>query len=124
LQRRHEPEQQAAANREQRGEREHATVERHFVQPRDVPRRDGANRSFERDGQEHTGCSAGDSEQVAFRQQLAHQSDAARADRRAPGQLPLPRGTSRKLEICHVRDRYQQHERDGNRQHDERGTNT
>src|SRR6185369_7847740 len=87
-----------------------------LVEARKITRQEFCNGSESPVSNQQTNSAAGEREDRALGEQLAHHTPARRAERSAYRHLFLTRSTARKQKVCDVRATYQQHERDGAKQ--------
>ena len=112
LHRRHEAAQNALAERDGDVERSDDAVHLDVVDPRERGGGERAQRFDAEVGERETGDAADRGEQHAFRQHLAQQPHAARAERGADGEFALARRRARQQQVADVRAHHQQQERD------------
>ena len=100
--RRHDAEGDRGQQRQGDRKRQHARVEADAGQPRQLDRRRGDQRLDRSDGDGDAEHGPHDREQHALSEKLPNQAAAARADRRADGDLPLPHRRARQQQARDV----------------------
>ena len=120
-QRRQQPEDDASQARQAEGERQNSQI-RFGTDEERLPvgwdERQQTLRQHERERQ--AGHAAGERQDQALDEQLAHQPAARRAEREAHGNLLLPHEASSDQQVRHVGARDEEHQADHAHQHDER----
>ena len=120
--RRREAEQRDAGQRDCRSEREHAEIRRRVERdPLTFIASDREKHSTSEDRHDDAENRGHDGEHRAFREQLLHQPATRRAERHADRYFASTRGGAREHQFGHIRADDQNHERDGDHEHDERG---
>ena len=100
--------------------REHTRIERHMTEPAQRPRNQQRQQPEGLRGDDDAEDAAGEGEQEALRQQLAHETAPIRAERRADGHLARAAGGVRQHEIGDVDARDEQDAPDRDDERDER----
>ena len=120
--RRHQAEDQARCDRQRRGEREDAPVERERRRRSAivVGRQEVDEESAQPLRQHGAARRADGGNQQAFRQELAHDTPSRRADREADGDLALARGRARQHQVRKVRAGNEQDQPGGREQQPQR----
>ena len=121
LEGRREPRQQARQQGHSQGEQQDARIERQVTGDRHVVRNPEGERPQPPEGQEEPGRAAGGREQRALGEELAHHPPPAGAERRADGDLLLPRRRLGEQEAGHVHTGDQQHDPDGGEEDQQSG---
>ena len=120
----HGAEEQASGERDGEGEGEHPAVGAHRLDAGNCELRGEERRQETRGprGEEQAQGPAREREQGALGEQLLHESKAARAERRANGELLLSRRVAGEHQVRHVRARNQQHQGDDAEQDEQAGS--
>jgi len=117
LQRRPETEQDPRENRDEERESQHRATHVHFFKTRKTLRPEPPQKFDTGRSQKNPGCSAGEGEKKAFRQQLPYQPGASRSNGGPYDNLSLPYAISREKQARYIRARYQQNERHRGQKH-------
>src|SRR5580692_1847857 len=124
FQRRPETEQDSRENRDEERESQHRATHVHFFKTRKTLRPEPPQKFDTGRSQKNPGCSAGEGEKKAFRQQLPYQPGASRSNGGPYDNLALPYAVSREEQARNVRARYQEHEPHRGQKHQQRKPDT
>ena len=121
LERRNQPEGESCNDRQAQRHREHAQIDCHLGNPRNIGRRERDERPHADDGEGDAANGRRRGEQQTFDGELTEKPQAAGAERRADGDLAATGAATREQQVGHVGARDQQDEPDGRQQDDQAG---
>ena len=109
--------QDSREKRDGQGPAEHAEIEAHFIQTRQVARAEGADEANACQGEQCANQARDGGEQDAFGEQLPHDPSGTRSKRRANGHLARAGDAARQREACDVGSGDEEHAKHGAAEH-------